>query len=646
MSIIINDTSARVQYVATSGQTVFTVPYEFFSNADLKVYINEVLKTLTTHYTVTGAGVTGGGSITLTSGATAGQIITIVRDVPVKRVTDFPTSGPFVVDDLNSELDKMTAMVQQLETKLERTIRLDDFDLPSSFQFLPSKTSRAGKTIAFDENGNVTVGEDIGNWRGAWASGTAYGARDLIKDTSNNNIYRCLVAHTSTGSLPISTNTDSAKWDIIIDAEAASGHELAAAASATAAAASATAAASSATSASSSASAASTSASNASTSATNAASSASSASTSASNAASSATAASGSASTASTAATNASNSATAASTSASNASTSATNAASSASSAASSASSASTQASNAASSASAASTSASNAASSASSASTSASNASTYATNALAAQTAAELAYDSFDDRYLGAKSSNPTLDNDGNALLTGALYFNTTANEMRVYTGSAWVAAYVSGGAGVLLSANNLSDVASASTSRTNLGLGSMATQNSSSVSITGGSASGVAVTGGSVNNTPIGASTASTGAFTTLSASGAASFTSTASFSGPMSATANAYMAIDALTDAATIAVDMSVGNNFSVTLGGNRTLGNPTNLTAGQSGIIFISQDGTGSRTLAYSSYWKFSGGTAPTLTTTANAVDALVYTVRSSTSITAQLLTNIG
>lgn len=118
------------------------------------------------------------------------------------------------------------------------------------------------------------------------------------------------------------------------------------------------------------------------------------------------------------------------------------------------------------------------------------------------------------------------------------------------------------------------------------------------------------------------------------------------TATFSGVMSATGNAYMQIDALTDASTIAVDMSVGNNFSVTLGGNRTLGNPTNLTAGQSGVIFITQDGTGSRTLAYSSYWDFPSQTAPTLTTTANAVDVLVYTVRSSTSIAAQLLTNIG
>jgi hypothetical protein len=121
---------------------------------------------------------------------------------------------------------------------------------------------------------------------------------------------------------------------------------------------------------------------------------------------------------------------------------------------------------------------------------------------------------------------------------------------------------------------------------------------------------------------------------------------FSNTNTFSSTMIANGNAYMSLDALTDAATIAVDMSVGNNFSVTLGGNRTLGNPTNLNAGQSGVIFITQDATGSRTLAYSSFWDFPSQTAPTLTTTANAVDVLVYTVRSSTSIAAQLLTNIG
>ena len=101
-----------------------------------------------------------------------------------------------------------------------------------------------------------------------------------------------------------------------------------------------------------------------------------------------------------------------------------------------------------------------------------------------------------------------------------------------------------------------------------------------------------------------------------------------------------------ISALTDGTTITADFALANNFSVTLGGNRTLANPSNLTAGQSGAIFITQDGTGSRTLAFGSYWDFSGGTAPTLTTTASAVDLLVYTVRSTTSIHAQLITNLS
>ena len=93
-----------------------------------------------------------------------------------------------------------------------------------------------------------------------------------------------------------------------------------------------------------------------------------------------------------------------------------------------------------------------------------------------------------------------------------------------------------------------------------------------------------------------------------------------------------------ITALTDGATITPDFADSNNFSVTLGGNRTLANPSNLVAGQSGSIFLTQDGTGSRVLSWGSYWDFAGGgTAPTLSTAASAVDRVDYIVRSSTSI---------
>jgi len=97
-------------------------------------------------------------------------------------------------------------------------------------------------------------------------------------------------------------------------------------------------------------------------------------------------------------------------------------------------------------------------------------------TAAETAQAAAELALDNFDDIYLGAKASDPTVDNDGDALSTGDLYFNTTDNNLKVYTGSAWVIAAATA-SDFLTVANNLSDLNSASTARTNLGLGTAAT-------------------------------------------------------------------------------------------------------------------------------------------------------------------------
>ena len=101
-----------------------------------------------------------------------------------------------------------------------------------------------------------------------------------------------------------------------------------------------------------------------------------------------------------------------------------------------------------------------------------------------------------------------------------------------------------------------------------------------------------------------------------------------------------------IDALTSASTITPDFAASNNFSVTLGTNATLANPSNLTAGQSGVIAITQDGTGSRTMAFGNKFKFAGGTAPTLTTTASAVDILTYYVESTSRITAQVLLNVS
>jgi hypothetical protein len=237
----------------------------------------------------------------------------------------------------------------------------------------------------------------------------------------------------------------------------------------------------------------------------------------------------------------------------------------------------------------AAATSASNAATSASNAATSASNASTSETNAASSATAAAASYDSFDDRYLGSKTSAPSVDNDGNALLTGALYWNSTVSTLYVWTGSAWTqAAFTS--SGFLTAANNLSDLASASTARTNLSLGNVdntsdATKNAASVTLTN--------------------KTIEAGTFT----NGYTEETVTAN-------TSTAYT------------VDLANGSVQILTLTGNCTFTFPT-ATAGKGFTMLLKQDGTGSRTVTWPSSVKWPASTAPTITSTASKGDKFVF-----------------
>jgi len=160
MTILIADNSPRISYEATSGQTAFTVPFEFFDNTDLNVYINDTLQTLTTHYTVTG-GDGSTGSITLVTGATAGDVIVITRDVTLERTTDFPSSGPFQVASLNTELDKVVAMIADMKDLADRGLRMEDFDTTVSLT-IPLKDDRKGTVLAFNATtGAVEVGPTI-----------------------------------------------------------------------------------------------------------------------------------------------------------------------------------------------------------------------------------------------------------------------------------------------------------------------------------------------------------------------------------------------------------------------------------------------------------------------------------------------------
>ena len=332
----ISTLTIKNSYSGDGSTTAFTYTFKITDQDDIDVIIRssngtETTKTITTHYTVSGVGNAGGGTVTFTSGniPTATETVLLRRSTPQTQGVDLIENDPLPADTLEDALDKLTSINQELQEEVDRSIKISRTNTMTSTEFTVDATNRANKLLAFDSAGEIQVAQEIGTFRGNWSASTSYQVRDLVKDTSTNNIFICLTAHTSSGSQPLTTNTDSAKWSLIVDAASATTSQTAAAASATAAAASETAAASSET-----------------------------------NSAASAASALSHKNDAETAKTASETAQTAAET----------------------------------------------------------------------AQAAAESALDTFDDKFLGSKSSDPTLDNDGNALTDGALYFNTTDNVMKVY--------------------------------------------------------------------------------------------------------------------------------------------------------------------------------------------------------------------
>ena len=434
----VSSTNTKNSYSGDGSTTVFTYNFPINSLAELAVISRsslgtETTKTLNSDYTIVDNGASGG-SVTFSTAPAASETIVLIRDTNLTQTTDYLANDPFPAETHEAALDKLTFQVQEMQEELGRSLKISKTNTMTSTEFTNDATDRALKVFAFDSSGELSVAQELGSFKGNWATATAYKQRDIVKDTSTNNVFFVNTSHNSTGSQPLTTNANAAKYSLIVDAASATTSatnaatsETNAANSATAASASQTAAANSATAAAASETAAGTSETNAATSATNAASSATAAATSATNAATSETNAASSASTATTQASTATTQAGTATTQATNASNSASAASTSETNAASSA----TAASN---SASAASTSETNAATSATNAASSATTASTAATNAANAQAAAEAALDTFDDRFLGNKSTDPSVDNDGNALTDGALYFDTTNNVMKVY--------------------------------------------------------------------------------------------------------------------------------------------------------------------------------------------------------------------
>ena len=291
--------SSSVNKVSANGNgstTVFPYSFKIFDQDDLTVILRnasggETTQTISTNYTVSGVGNASGGNVTMGTAPASGESLTIIREQPLTQGLDLVANDPFPAASFEDTLDKLVFMVQQHEETLNRTIKGSKTTTITNPSFTTNATARANKVFAFDASGNIDITQEIGVYKGNWASGTTYAVRDLVKDTSTNNIFIAITAHTSSGSQPLTTNTDSAKWALIVDAASAAASATASANSATASANSATASANSATASASSASTSSTKASEASTSASNAATSATAASTSATNSANSATAA-------------------------------------------------------------------------------------------------------------------------------------------------------------------------------------------------------------------------------------------------------------------------------------------------------------------------------------------------------------------
>jgi len=160
MALIINDVAARVTYTATASQTVFTVPFEFFDNTDLVVYVNGTLATYdptpidATEYSAVGAGTNSTKEITFGAGSTLNDEVVIYRSVPLERLSDFPSSGPFNIETLNTELDTLVALLQQQRDIHNRSIRLANKDGADTLAELPDKDSLANKILGFDANGD------------------------------------------------------------------------------------------------------------------------------------------------------------------------------------------------------------------------------------------------------------------------------------------------------------------------------------------------------------------------------------------------------------------------------------------------------------------------------------------------------------
>ena len=222
----ISTTIIKNSYSGNGSQTVFPYNFKVLAQGDIEVIIraadgSETVKTIQTDYTVSGVGSDNGGNVTCVSFVpTATETVVLRRGTAQTQSLDLVENDPFTADSVEGAFDRAIAIAQELQEGLDRSIKISRTNAMASTEFTVDAASRANKVLAFDAAGELSIAQALGDYQGNWASGRSYNQRDLVKDASNDNIYICIVAHTSGGSTPISTNADVANWVLIVDAEA------------------------------------------------------------------------------------------------------------------------------------------------------------------------------------------------------------------------------------------------------------------------------------------------------------------------------------------------------------------------------------------------------------------------------------------
>ena len=152
----VQDITPRVQYTATASQMAFTYPFPIFQDADIVVDQDGVTLTLTTDYTVIGEGDETGGTVTLVTAATVGDIITLYRDISIERDTDYQQNGPWASDATNNEFDKITLILQELEERVSRCLRIPMTADEVDGELTPI-ADYVGNFVGFNSSGEVVA---------------------------------------------------------------------------------------------------------------------------------------------------------------------------------------------------------------------------------------------------------------------------------------------------------------------------------------------------------------------------------------------------------------------------------------------------------------------------------------------------------